>query len=405
MSVAGGTLFAGVDRAVLAAAFVARLRSAGLEPALVSTNRFAAALDVADPRSIRELYWTARTTLVDDVAQLPVFDAVFAAVFEQWFGGRDTAPRRPHDLPAPRSTPDEEVAVPVRGDDRARLPGGGGVPWATAPSAASQDDAGDDGSVVAEPSPSHLAHVARTPFDRLDERELTVVAAELERLAGAWPARRSRRHRRARTGRTLDRRRTLRAALRTGGEPLRLRHAERVPRPRRIVVLADVSGSMQTWTRAYLHVVRALGRRVGAEAFAFATEVTRITAALRHRSPQEAVAHASELVEDRFGGTRIATSIGRLQRDPAWSTLLRGAVVIVISDGADTDPAEQLAGRMARLHRLAHRVVWVNPRGAAPGYEPRVGGMAAALPFCDEVVTGHTLAAVRELFETLATTR
>lgn len=398
---ASPTLFAGVDRALLAAAFGAQLRRAGVGPAQVAINRFAAAVAVADPRSIGELYWVARTTLVSDVAEIPVFDAVFEAVFEQWFGGRDVKARRQHD-PPPQPVGDDEASVPLRGDERARLPGGGGVPWSTPPSASGDDGDGREGSTVAELVPSADAHLAAVPFDLLDEDELTAVGAMLERLAASWPRRRARRVRHSSRGRTIDRRRTLRAALRTGGEPLTLHHARRVERPRRILVLADVSGSMQTWTRAYLHVLRELGRRVGAETFAFATDVTRITPALRHRSAREAVARASELVEDRFGGTRIATSIATLLHDPAWSTMLRGAVVIIVSDGADTDPADVLAARMERLHRMAHRVVWVNPRGAARGYEPLVAGMAAALPFCDDVVTGHTLAAVEELFDTLA---
>lgn len=402
MSVAapGVALFAGVDRALLAASFCERLRRAGIEPGLVATNRFAAALAVADPRSIRELYWVARTTLLDDVAQVPVFDRVFGAVFEQWFSGRDEAVGTPDVPQTPRH--EEDVHTPVRGDDRARLPGGGGVPWATPPSAAADDGGTDEGATVDELSPSAVAELADTPFDRLDERQLAAVGAALERLAPRWPARRSRRVRAARGGAALDRRRTLHAALRTGGEPLRLHRSDRVPRPRRIVVIADVSGSMETWTRAYLHVLRALGRHVGAEAFAFSTDVTRITAALRHRSAVEAVARATALVEDRFSGTRIATSIGTLFGDPAWSTLLRGAIVIVVSDGADTDPPELLAARMRRLQRMAHRVVWVNPRAASSGYEPSVAGMAAALPHCDDLVAGHTLTAVQELFETLA---
>lgn len=395
---AGGTLLAGVDRALLAAAFAERLHAAGIGASQVCTNRFAAALAVVDPRTTTELYWVARTSLVDDVEQLEVFDRVFEAVFGGGALSLDPIRRAAGAAPPPR---EDSVDVPVRAES-ARLPGGGGVAWATAPSAAAEDDAQDEGSLIAELSPAYEEQLSDVPFDQLDERELALVGALVEQLATRWPMRPARRRRRSHRGSAVDHRRTLRAALRTGGEPVRLVRSTQVRRPRRVVVLADVSASMRTWTRVHLHLLRALGRHGGAEAFLFATGVTRVTAALRHRSPQVAVERANEAVADRFGGTRIASAVATLLRDPAWSTLLRGAVVVVVSDGWDADDPVELDRRMRRLHRMAHRVVWVNPRTAAPGYEPLVGGMAAAGPHCDAVVSGHTLAAVAELFELLA---
>lgn len=396
---AGAVLFPSVDRALFAATFVERLRGSGLRPALVATEHFAQALAIADPRTSDELYWVARVCLVDDVAQLEVFDRVFAAVFQAARPGVDPASRRTPLVPPPAAPDDVHVGIP-RQD--AREAGGGSVPWVTAPNAATDEDAGPASeSVVPELRPSARERLAEVPFDQLDEADLLRVGAAIETAARRWPTRRARRLRRDPSGRTVDRRRTLRAALRTGGEPVALARAERIHRPRSVVMLADVSGSMQTYARAYLHLLRGLGRIVDAETFAFATRLTRLTPVLRNRDPRTAVERATEQVTDRFSGTRIAHSIRTLLRHPTWSTSVRGAVVVIASDGWDSDPPEELAARMQRLARMSERVVWVNPRVAAPGFEPTTAGMAAALPHCDRLVSGHSLAAMEELFDAM----
>lgn len=166
-------------------------------------------------------------------------------------------------------------------------------------------------------------------------------------------------------------------------------------------MLADVSGSMQSFVRPYMHVMRALTTHAEAEVFAFSTSLTRITPALRRHDPSEAISAASELVDDRYSGTRIATSVQQLVSHPTWSTSVRGAVVLIASDGWDTDPPEELAQRMARLCRMTNRIVWVNPRAAAEEFEPLVGGMAAALPYCTTMLSGHSLRALREVLVAL----
>lgn len=162
-------------------------------------------------------------------------------------------------------------------------------------------------------------------------------------------------------------------------------------------MLADVSGSMQSFVRPYFHVMRALSTHARAEVFAFSTVPTRLTAALGQRDPVEAINEASDLVDDRFSGTRIASSLGTIMGHPSWSNLLRGSVVLIASDGWDTDPPEELDARMARLARLSHRIVWVNPRAAADGFQPLVAGMAAALPHCAQMLSGHSLQAMRDV--------
>ena len=152
-------------------------------------------------------------------------------------------------------------------------------------------------------------------------------------------------------------------------------------------MLCDVSQSMQAYANAYLHLMRAAVLAADAEVFAFATSLTRLTSVLAHRSVSVAVDQATETVTDRFGGTRIASNLEVLLRS-RYGGLLRGAVVIIASDGWDSDEPDRLGLAMARLHRRAHRVVWMNPRVAAPGFAPLVGAMAAALPYCRRTPAG-----------------
>jgi uncharacterized protein len=397
------SLFRGVDRAAFAAAFADRLRDGGVPQTLTATDRFAAAIGHADPRTQDELYWVARTCLVSDVTQLPAFDRVFAAVFDSSGLAVDPHARRGSidDARRPRDD-DVHVRVPHEG---ARAPGGGGVPWITPPSATDPDEDLAPSIELDLPLPAALAERSEVPFDQLDADELDLLGAWLERTVVHWPRRRARRHRRSASAARIDRRRTVRGALRTAGEPVVLYHTRPVTRPRGVVLLVDVSGSMQTYARAYLHLMRALGRTTGAETFAFATRLTRLTSTLQHRDVAAAIDRATEEVDDRFSGTRIAHSIGELLRHPAWSTAVRGSVVVIASDGWDTDPPEELAARMRRLRRMAHHVVWVNPRSARPDYEPLVGAMAGALPHCDAFVSGHSLAAVEELLAVIAEAR
>jgi uncharacterized protein with von Willebrand factor type A (vWA) domain len=189
----------------------------------------------------------------------------------------------------------------------------------------------------------------------------------------------------------------VRVAQRSGGDPVRLVRAHRRKRPRRLVLLCDVSGSMEPYTRIYLTLLQGAVAGARAEAFVFSTALTRLTRQLAARDPDQALARAGATASGWAGGTRLAEGIGRFVATHGRRGLARGAVVVVLSDGWATDEPEQVAEAMRRLHRLAHRVVWVNPRRAAPGYEPLVGGMAAALPYCDAFVSGHSLAALERV--------
>lgn len=174
-------------------------------------------------------------------------------------------------------------------------------------------------------------------------------------------------------------------------------------RPRRVVLLADISGSMEPYSRALLrfaHAAVAGGTRV--EAFTLGTRLTRVTKELSSRDPDAALARASLAVADWSGGTRLGASLRRFNDDWGVRGLARGAVVVILSDGWDRGDPEELRTEMARLHRVAHRVVWVNPLKASPGYQPLAQGMAAALPEVDDFVEGHSLESLEELARIVA---
>jgi uncharacterized protein len=215
------------------------------------------------------------------------------------------------------------------------------------------------------------------------------------RLAGAL--RRSRRRRPGPRGRP-DLRRTVRRTLRAGGEPIDRAFTAPSTRPRRVILLCDVSGSMEPYSRAllrFLHAAVAAQARV--EAFALGTRLTRLTRELATRDPDAALAAAARRVVDWSGGTRLGENL-RVFND-RWGVrgLARGAIVVLLSDGWDRGDPEILAAQMARLRLVAHRVIWVNPLKATPEYAPLARGMAAALPYVDEFVAGHSLAALDEL--------
>jgi uncharacterized protein with von Willebrand factor type A (vWA) domain len=237
-----------------------------------------------------------------------------------------------------------------------------------------------------------------TSFADLTPGELDGVRDLVHRLVLRTPERRSRRTRPTRRqGDRLDLRRTVRAAQRAGGDPVRLVHAHRRSRPRRLVLLCDVSGSMEPYTRIYLALLQGAVAGARAEAFVFSTRVTRLTRQLSVRNADAALARAGATSSDWAGGTRLAEGIGRFVASHGRRGLARGAIVVILSDGWAQDAPEEVGESMARLRRIAYRIIWVNPRKAAPGYAPLVGGMAAALPYCDAFVSGHSLAALELL--------
>jgi hypothetical protein len=238
-------------------------------------------------------------------------------------------------------------------------------------------------------------------FAELTAEELALLADVMRQLELRTPLRRSRRQRRSVGGRRVDLRSSLRRARRTGGYPVALERTAARTRPRRLVVLCDISGSMQPYARAMMQLLYCAVRGRSAEVFAFATRLTRLTSVLGGR-PGDALAQAGAVAPDWSGGTRIGSALGAFLRDHGRRWMARGAVVLIISDGWESGDPRELGAAMAALSRLAFRVVWANPRTARVGYRPLVGGMAVAWPFCDAVVSAHRLDALPELLAALA---
>ena len=350
---------------------------------------FTAALEVVQPREVNELYWMARPTLVSSQRDLAAFDAIFKAVFDEAVQPGDPIAKRMAG-PPPVPTDKSLLAPGVEAEDTS----GPSLPWATRPTVVATDETAevDDRLAIDVPErrPSELDPLIDTPFDLLGAEDAARIGEWLTQLLIDWPQRRTRRFEGASRGQHLALRPTLARSRRTGYEPVRLVRRRPVHRRRRVVMLCDVSQSMQAYASAYLAVMRALVLAADAEVFAFSTGLTRLTPALRHKSTAQAIQDATEAVEDRFGGTRIARSLSELLNSHHGG-LTRGAVVLIASDGWDVDPPEDMERAMARLARRAHHVVWINPRMAADDFQPLVGSMAAALPHCDQVFAGHTI--------------
>jgi uncharacterized protein len=381
------------------------LHTAGLPVGPDRCERLARAVTVMGATTVAELRACALATMVSDPAQMATFDAVFAALF----GG--PSPFRQLGLPG-------APAVPSAGADA-------GPP----PAAQAQDEVGgrtselrvvdaapaaaDDDEPLAEGSALHRVASATErlrgrDFTELSLAELRQLITLMREMSLAIPPRRTRRYRSARDGKRPDLRRTLRLARRSGGEAIRFaRRAPRV-RPRRLVVLCDISGSMEPYARALLMLLYVLnaGQVQGGpnrtEVFSFATRLTRLTPALAAASPVTMLAKAGEAAPDWSGGTRIGAALKEFNDRYGCRGMARGAVILIISDGWETGDPDLLGAQMARLSRVAHRIVWANPRTQSPRYRPEVGGMAAAWPYCDAVVSAHNLDALDDLLTALA---
>jgi len=325
-------------------------------------------------------YLALRAIMCSRREDLAIFDAAFADAFV----GVDAGPLvSPFDM-----APFAQVALPRVADPGAE-PGAGSKPTEVRPAAWSE-----------------IELLLEKDFAEYSDAERAIARSVIRRLARHGPTRRSRRMRSSRLrGVRPDLQRTLRASLRWGGEPLDRRWRERSSKPRKLVLVCDVSGSMAPYARVllqYLHAAVATHRRV--EVFAFGTRLTRLTRELGVRDPDRALKRASDAVADWSGGTRIGHALGILNREHG-RRLGRGAVVVILSDGWDRGEPDLLADEMARLRRSAHRVVWLNPLKASPDYEPLARGMAAALPHTDHFLAGNSLASLAELASILEDTR
>ena len=402
-----------VDAAGLAAVFGAALRAGGIPVGPDRAQRLAEAVTVMHASTLAEFHACALATMVSDPSQLDTFERVFAAMFGRHVPGRPapsvltpqqgmTVDPSSADAPSPApSSPDGDVDLPsmLREVDAAGQ--------------ASTPDASDDRDALEVPAIRRVATSAERlrnrDFSQLSPSELRDLAALMRQLTIAVPPRRSRRYRPRKDGARLDMRRTLRQARRTGGEPVRIaRRAVRV-RPRRLVVLCDISGSMEPYARALLQLMYVASHsgaladpnRPRTEVFTFATRLTRLTQALSAATPETMLARAGEAAPDWSGGTRIGVALKEFNDRYGVRGMGRGAVILIISDGWETGDPALLGAQLARLHRVAYRIVWANPRTQSPRYRPEVGGMAAAWPYCDAVVSAHNLEALGDLLAAL----
>ena len=346
------------------------LRAAGVDAGPERVHATVAALDRLDVTRRTDVYWAGRLTLCGSADDITRYDRVFTV----YFGQQSTASMRGSVVVDTRlrlvQAAEDEVAV----------------------------EADDDGEV---------ANVAASRTEVLRHRDISTLSpadrAELQRLLATFrltgERRRTRRTLPAMTG-AFDRHRTLRRLMQAGGEPVRPVHHARRDRPRRIVLLVDVSGSMSAYADALLRFAHAATHRdrgPATEVFTIGTRLTRVTRELTHRAPDIALAAVSAAVPDWSGGTRLGVLVKEFLDRWGQRGLARGAVVVVLSDGWERGEAALLGEQMARLHRLAHRVVWANPRAGRPGFAPLAAGMAAALPHVDDFVSGHSLAALEQL--------
>jgi uncharacterized protein len=353
------------------------LRQAGLE---VGPGRIAdglSGLDHVDLTRRDDVYWALRANFVARREELEIFDRAFQA----WFLRAPLAPF-PLAPPAPKTTAPRRVHT------------GGGA------------DAGpnDAAAELAARGWSYEEILRAKDFGAMTAEEFDQVRALIAGIAAERPRRRSRRLRRHHRGRELDLRRMIRESLGAGGDPIRREFRLRARVPRKLVVLCDVSGSMEAYVRPLLLFVHAVGGSgKGVEAFAFGTRLTRLTPAFETSDPDRALRDAARSVVDWCGGTRIGASLKTYNDDWGRRALTRGAVVVVASDGWEREEsgAGLLEQQMARLARQAHTVVWLNPLKGHPEYEPLAAGMRAALPHVDRFLPGHNLASLERLGDVL----
>jgi uncharacterized protein len=349
-----------------------RLRSSGHRVGVgevLAAHRAVAAVDPADKDQV---FYALRAVMCSSQAEWAQFRDAFDAVFAGSVS---------------------DVAPPPPGfDDLAKLV----LPKMAIPDPATPQLGLVEDTVPAAWSDEEL--LREKDFADYTDAERAAARALLARIARRGPTRKSRRTRASRRrGEVHDFRATVRASLRHGGEPFERRFREHATKPRRLVLICDVSGSMAPYSRMLLQYMQAsVAARARVEAFLFGTRLTRVTRELTGRDPDRALRRAADAVQDWSGGTRIGAAIAELNREHG-RRIGRGSVVVILSDGWDRGEPEELAQEMARLRRCAHRVVWLNPLAADERYEPLTRGMQAALPNIDHLLPGNSIASLETL--------
>jgi uncharacterized protein with von Willebrand factor type A (vWA) domain len=362
----------------LAVGFCRVLRRAGLRVPATATINFSEALGLLGLEDRASVYWAGRATLVHRPEDLNLYDRVFAVYWEQRLGESFVVDSTP---------PPVTLALDI----------------------SDEDDDDDDG----EPEPAGDIQPVRfsstevlTNKDLADctQEELAELTRLMSRLQFTTHRRQSRRYVPVKgVGDRPDLRRTVRWALRHQGEPIKRAFSGPATRPRRLVLVVDVSGSMESYARALIRFAHAaVVARSKVEVFVLGTRLTRLTKHLTSRDPDSAIRTAMPQVKDWAGGTRLGDGIQEFNNEWAIRGMARGAIVTILSDGWDRGDPAVLGSEMERLHRVTNQLVWVNPLKATPGYAPLAAGMAAALPHLDLFVEGHSYRSLEQLAAILA---
>jgi uncharacterized protein with von Willebrand factor type A (vWA) domain len=361
--------------------FCRELRSAGLSVGSGDILTFSSAAGLLDPSDLLDLYWAGRTTLVSKRESLPVYDEVFRRYF---LGGADPV----RELLTLKAQVTAEAQAVLE------------VPATDPPAAGHEDEQATLGLMASDAEAlRHKSFAACTP------QELAALRRIMARIRLTPPKRRTRRTTRAPSGRSLDLRSMMRESMRMHGEPAELSWRRRRIRLRPLILILDVSGSMADYSRNLLQFAYSAKRAADrVEVFCFGTRLSRVTRALDHRRPDDALELAAQTVFDWEGGTRIGASLDAFVREWGRRGLCRGGIVVICSDGLDRGDPEVLAGAMERLARLSHRVVWMNPhKGDNRNFRPSTLGMMVAAPHIDVTLSGHDLSSLEEFAALLPT--
>ena len=364
----------------MAVAFARILRGAGIDVPLDSVIVFVGALSKIGLENRDDVYWAAFATLIRRHEDTTIFDRAFAVFWDQLIAV---------DM-ASYEQQTESVTLLIDSE---------------------QEDNDDSNADALEEDENTIAlrfsnveTLREKDFAVYTDTELREAEQFMSSLKLAGPPKRSLRLQKTnRKGSRHDIRRTMRAVLQNDGEPIERYWREPSTKLRRLVVLLDISGSMEPYARALLRFMHAavVGRQ-RVEAFTLGTRLTRITRELANRNPDRALARTSAQVSDWSGGTRLGECLQNFNDNWGVGSLARGSIFVILSDGWDRGEPQVLAEQMLRLQRVAYRVIWVNPLKVSPGYAPLARGMAAAMPFIDDFVEGHSLEALRELTAVIA---
>jgi len=353
--------------------FARALRAAGVAVTADRERTYLAAVATVGLDNQAAVYAVGRATLCGSPSDLDRHDLVYAA----WFGAERPSAARKAPLRPPVTMADLQD-------------GGSGA-------AAGDDDLEDIRAMASATEVLRHRDIAT-----MSARERATLAGMFAALRPRSPSRRTHRLTAASRGR-VDARRTLREMLRRHGEPGPIRHQRRAERARKVVVLIDVSGSMNAYTDALLRLGHVWCRgSASVEVFTVGTRLTHVTRALQQADPDRALVAAGQVIPDWSGGTRLADGIKAFLERWGRRGMARGAVVVIVSDGWERGEPEVLAMQMRRLGSLAHHVVWANPHRGHPAYAPVQQGIVAALPYVDTFVAGHSMAAFAELLEVVA---